>query len=239
MRLSVGIKLGVWLALLGTVSTALTGYYVYERSRELLIKSSQEKLLTATQVLAQRFSGSLANISADVEFIASLPLLQLICKTSVDSPRLPARKKQLADIFSGLLETRSAYSQIRLIGIDNYGKELVRVDRKGGKKGEIEIITGSDLQEKGYLPYFFETLRLQPGQFYVSRISLNQEQGAHYGFGKPTIRIATPIRRQNGSPFGTVVINVDLNNLFNLISTEIPQDLKTLLANDAGDYLIH
>ncbi len=239
MRLSVGIKLGVWLALLGTASTALTGYYVYERSRDLLIKSSQEKLLTATQVLAQRFSGSLSNISADIEFITSLPLLQQFANTSVDSPLLPARKKQLADIFSGLLETRSAYSQVRLIGIENYGKELVRVDRIGGKKDAIEIVTGSDLQEKGYLPYFFETLRLSPGQFYVSRISLNQEQGSHYGFGKPTIRIATPIRRQNGSPFGTVVINVDLNNLFNLISTEIPQDLKALLANDAGDYLIH
>jgi diguanylate cyclase (GGDEF)-like protein/PAS domain S-box-containing protein len=239
MRLSVGIKLGVWLALLGTVSTGLTGYYVYERSRELLIKSSQEKLLTATQVLAQRFSGSLANISADVEFIASLPLLQQLTNTSADSPLLPVRKKQISAIFSGLMETRSAYSQIRLIGIDNYGKELIRVDRIGEKVDEIKIVTGSDLQEKGYLPYFFETLRLQPGQFYVSRISLNQEQGAHYGFGKPTIRIATPIRQQNGSAFGIVVINVDLNNLFNLISTEIPQDLKTLLANDAGDYLIH
>ncbi len=239
MRLSVGIRLGFWLALLGTASTALTGYYVYDRSRSLLISSSQEKLLTATQVLAQRFSGSLANISADVEFIASLPLLQQIADQPAHSPLLSARKKQLADIFVGLLATRNAYSQVRLIGVEDYGKELVRVDLLGEKDDEIEVVSGDDLQEKGHLPYFFETLRLPPRQFYVSQISLNQEQGAHYGFGKPTIRIATPVRSRTGTPFGIVVIDVDLKNLFDLISTEIPQDLKTLLTNDAGDYLIH
>ncbi len=238
MRLSVGVKLGFWLALLGTASTALTGYYVYDRSRELLIKSSEEKLLTATQVLAQRFSGSLANISADVKLISSLPLLQQIASQPAHSPLLANQKKQLVDIFSGLLATRKAYSQVRLIGVANYGRELVRVDRFDGEGGEVKAVTGDDLQEKGYLPYFFETLRLPPGQFYVSPISLNQEQGAHHNLGKPTIRIATPIRSGTGVLFGIVVIDVDLNDLFDLISAEIPQDLKTLLTNDMGDYLI-
>ncbi|MFD2273140.1 hypothetical protein ACFS07_24020 [Undibacterium arcticum] len=34
----------------------MTGYYAYYNSRQLLIKASQDKLLTATQVLAHHFT---------------------------------------------------------------------------------------------------------------------------------------------------------------------------------------
>ncbi|WP_054761600.1 hypothetical protein [Methylomonas koyamae] len=49
MRASVGIKLGFWLALLGTASTGLTGYYVYDRSRQLLVGAAQAQLLSTVQ----------------------------------------------------------------------------------------------------------------------------------------------------------------------------------------------
>ncbi len=239
MRLSLGIKLGFWLALLGAGSTALTGYYVYDRSRNLLIQSSQEKLLTATQVLAQRFSGSLKNISADVGFIASLPLVQQIAGEPVNSASLRSQEKQLADIFSGLLAARKDYLQIRLIGTANHGRELVRADRLGKDGEKIAVIARGDLQEKAYYPYFFETLHLPAGQFYVSNISLNQEIGAHYAFDKPTIRLAMPIRSQDNVPFGIVVIDVDMQDLFDKLSANLPPALKILLTNHEGDYLIN
>lgn len=239
MRLSLGIKLGFWLALLGAVSTALTGYYVYDRSRDLLIKSSQETLLTATHVLAQRFSGSLNNVTKDVRFVATLPLTQQIADEPANSALRSAQTKQLDDIFSSLLVAHNEYSQVRLIGVAGYGKELARADRLGHDGENISVITKDDLQEKGYYPYFFETLRLPAGQFYVSKIGLNQEVGAHHGYGKPTIRIATPIRSQTGTPFGVIVIDVDMQDLFGLMRADLPSNLKILLANHEGDYLIH
>ncbi len=235
MRLSLGIKLGFWLALLGALSTALTGYYVYDRSRAMLIESSQEKLLTATQVLAQRFSGVIDNISADVNYLASLPEVSQVARRSGATVEL---QDQLADHFSGLLGTRNSYSQIRLIGAANYGRELVRIDRVDSSS-PAKRVSGAGLQEKSHLPYFFETLRLPAGHLLVSQITLNQEWGAHHGYGRPTIRIAAPVYAGTGVALAVIVIDVDLGDLFNQLRAELPQDLDVLLSNQHGDYLIH
>lgn len=239
MRINLGIRLGFWLALLGAVFTALTGYYVYDRSRELLIKSSQEKLLAATQVLAQHFSESIEDIYEDVGFIASLPMVQQMADEAVNSPRLPEQKRRLASIFSGLIRTHDDYSEIRLIGAAHYGRELVRVDQFGKGKAKVKIISGDALQEKGYYPYFFETLHLSAGQYYASKIALNEELGAHHGYGKAIIRIATPIHTKTGTPFGVIIIDVDMQDLFDEIRADIPADLRLILTNQEGDYLIH
>jgi diguanylate cyclase (GGDEF)-like protein/PAS domain S-box-containing protein len=241
MHLSLGIKYGFWLALLGAISTALTGYYIYDRSRELLIHSSQEKLLTATQVLSQNFSGSLASIAADVQLIASLPMVEQMAPRMTKSSTAPSAEQQaqLAEILTSLLATRREYSQVRLIGNANFGRELVRVDRIAQGNGQWRVVSGSDLQEKSHQPYFYETIHLAPGQVYVSPISLNKEQGANYGFGKPTLRVATPTYTSTGSAFGVVVIDVNLSDLFEQVHSKIPTGLGVLLTNQQGDYLIH
>ncbi len=174
MRLNVGIKLGFWLALLGTLSTGLVGYYVYDRSQKLLVESSQDKLLTATQVLAQRFTEALTQIAEDVRFIEALPLVKQIINPTASSGFQSQQQTQLTEVFSSLLASRPEYSQIRLIDANRHGKELVRVDRD--HKG-IKIVSGIQLQEKNHFPYFFETVRLASGQLYISEINLNQELG--------------------------------------------------------------
>ncbi|QPK63764.1 EAL domain-containing protein [Methylomonas sp. LL1] len=232
MKLTVGIKLGFWLALFGSLSIGLFGYYIHGRSQELLIQSSRDKLLTATQVLAHRFTDALTEIAADVKFIETLPLtLQ-----SIEPSANPKTEQQLAAVFSSLLASRPEYSQIRLIDGLNHGKERVRVDRD---LIGIKIVTGNQLQEKNHFPYVFEAMRLPAGQLYVSEINLNQELGAHLGFGKPTVRIATPIASQDHKQLGIIVINVNLDDLFNRIRADLPENIKVLLTNSHGDYLIH
>ncbi|MGZ4999187.1 MAG: EAL domain-containing protein [Methylomonas sp.] len=234
MRLSVGIKLGFWLALLGTLSTGFTGFYVFDRSRALLVESAKDRLLTATRVLAHRFTDSLGEISSDAKFLASLPTVRQIVAEPADPVQPSSDKDQLAQIFAHLLAARPEYSQIRLIDAGHYGKELVRVDRD---LDGVKIVAGDQLQEKNHFPYVFETLRLPEGQFYLSEINLNQELGAHSGFGKPTVRIATPVKFEDY--VGIVVINVDLDGLFNRLRGDLPADIKALLSNSQGDYLIH
>jgi len=234
MKTSIGLKLGFWLALLGILSTALTGYYAYTESRELLVKSAEDKLLTATRVLAHRFTYSLEEISNDVKLIATLPVIAEVADNS-DRPKA-AEKHQLAEIFASLLEAHPEYVQIRLIGAADHGLELVRVDRD---LDGPTIISEDKLQEKSHYPYVFRTLKIAPGQFYVSRINLNRERGAHQGLGKPTLRIATPVQASDGTIFGIIVINVDLDKLFTVLRKNIPDNLKVYLTNHEGDYLIN
>lgn len=236
MRLSVGLKLGFWLALLGILSTGWMGLYAYTQSRQMLIDSSQDKLLTATKVLALRFSHSVAAVGSDVQLLASLPAIKQLSANPSDHGKTAYFKKQLEEVMVGLMRTHPEYFQIRLIGVADYGRELVRVDRAGN---DIKAISENDLQEKAHFPYFFKTIKLTPGDFYLSSISLNKEEGSHAGQGQPTIRIATPVQTPDGSTFGVIVINVDLNSLFTFIRKDIPADISLVLTNQEGDYLIH
>lgn len=235
MRLSVGIKLGFWLALFGSVSIGLFGYYIFLRSQDLLIQSSKDKLLTASQAFADRFSDAMTDIAADIQFIETLPMTLKIVEQTPD-PAADELRRQLEQVFVSLLASRPEYSQVRLIDAANHGKELVRVDRD---LAGIKIISGRQLQEKNHFPYVFETMHLPTGQLYVSEINLNQELGAHSGFGKPTVRIATKIQSQNRHNQGIVVINVDLDDLFKQIRVDLPANINALLTNLNGDYLIH
>ncbi|AMK77633.1 MULTISPECIES: EAL domain-containing protein [Methylomonas] len=234
MRSSIGIKLGFWLALLGTLSTGLTGYYVYDRSRVMLVETAKDKLLNDTQGLGHRFADALAATASNVKLLANLPLSTDIASAKPNT-ELPIRKNQLAEIFVSLLNAHPEYSQIRLIDTRHYGKELVRVDRD---RDTLKVIAEAQLQEKNHFPYVFETVPLPADQYYVSEINLNQELGAHQGFGKPTLRVAMPIKSTNFT-IAVVVINVDLDGLFEQVRSNISDDIKLLLSNDRGDYLIH
>jgi hypothetical protein len=92
----------------------------------------------------------------------------------------------------GELGSKPAYSQFRLIGIDDGGRELVRVDRSG-PNGAVRVIPDAELQRKGDRPYFRETIKLAENEIYVSPIDLNQENGAVEIPDVPTLRVATPI----------------------------------------------
>ncbi len=236
MRLSIGVKLAVWLALFAVFSSGLTGYYLYARSRAMLIEAAEDKLLTATQVLARRFTTQVTQISRDVQQTASLPMVTAIANAAVATPYLDLQKQQLEQAFQAILAANPEYFQIRLIGAANHGMELVRVDRD---RNGLTVVRQSDLQEKSHLPYVFEALRVQAGSFYVSQININREQGAHEGLNKPTMRIATPVLNAAGEVFGILVINVDLKGIFQSINAELPNNIDVLLTNQQGDYLVH
>ncbi len=236
MRFNVGLKLGFWFALFAILSTALTGYYVYHASRNLLTRAAEEKLLTATQVLARRIDYSLDESTNHLRFLASLPATAKLADRGLPATERHAEERKLEETFISLLKSHDEYFQIRIIGAANHGKELVRVDRDDVG---IVAVHGDDLQEKGHFPYVYEALRLQDGGMYFSSINLNREQGAHKGLDKPTLRIATTIHGKDGSVFGIVVVNIDLEGMFERLRTDIPDDISVVLTNADGDYLVH
>lgn len=236
MRSNVGLKLGIWLALFGILSNAFTGIYIYVQSREMLTRAAEQKLLTATQVLARRINHSLDQAIDDVKFIAALPGMKRLADARLSGADRQTEEHKLEEIFAGMLASHLDYFQIRVIGAGGHGRELVRVDR--GDNG-IDAVRGGDLQEKGHLPYVVEALQLAEGDFYFSRININREIGAHQGLNKPTLRIATPVGANDGGVFGIIVINVDLEGMFNRMRIDIPRGISVLLTDHQGVYLIH
>jgi diguanylate cyclase (GGDEF)-like protein len=235
MRFTIAWRLGLVLVMVGLLGTGLTGYFAYQASREQLLKSSKERLLTATQVLMRQVTVALNDVKADVRLIAQHPQAPRILQRT--SPGFQALSEEnVAKMFEGLMAVHPEYFQMRLIEADNHGMERIRVDRD---MGGLLRISGDDLQEKGHYPYVFETLSLPPGSIYVSRATINHETGAHAGEGRPALQVTAPIHDARRHAIGLIVINVDLQGLFAQLAADLPPELKLYLANGRGDYLIH
>jgi diguanylate cyclase (GGDEF)-like protein len=56
---------------------------------------------------------------------------------------------------------------------------------------------------------------------------------------QPTVRVASPVLTQNGKVIGLIVINLDLNGLFDRLKSDLPNAYQLYLSNHWGDYLIH
>ena len=235
MRFTIAWRLGLVLVMVGLLGTGLTGYFAYQASREQLLKSSEERLLTATQVLMRQVTVALNDVKADVRLIAQHPQAPRILQRSTAGFQALS-EENVAKIFEGLMAVHPEYFQMRLIEANNHGLERIRVDRD---MGGLLRIRGDDLQEKGHYPYVFETLTLPPGSIYVSRATINHETGAHAGEGRPALQVAAPIHDARRHAIGLIVINVDLQGLFAQLAADLPPELKLYLANGTGDYLIH
>jgi diguanylate cyclase (GGDEF)-like protein len=235
MKISIGLKLGILLASFGILATGLTGYYFYNSSREILLNAAQRDLLTATQVLGRNMAVSLDEVSDNARLLAAIP-------PAVNVFRAPHgqvaehEKKRLAGAFSAMLSVHPEYFQIRLISADRNGLELVRVDRDGKK---LTRVLAGDLQEKAHYPYVFESLHLKRGEVRLSKITINHEVGAHSGMNKPSLRVVTPVVADDGSLLGLIVINIDLNGLFDFLRASLPNSYQVYLSNQSGDFLVH
>ena len=235
MRYGIGFKLGLLLAAFGVVAMGLVGYYLYGSSRATLLDASQRDLLAATQVLGRNFQTSIEEVSGDALLLAQLPTTLGIARahkngTSNDGGKL------LCDTFEAMMAVNPQYLQIRLISTVDHGLELVRLDRDGH---QMVPVTGVNLQEKAHFSYVFNTLPLRRGHVYLSDISINHEEGVHSGLHKPTVRVATPVVTDDGTVQGVIVINLDLNGLFDRLKSDLPNAYQLYLSNHWGDYLIH
>ena len=90
-------------------------------------------------------------------------------------------------------------------------------------------VPDAELQQQCDRPYFKETIGLPVGEIYVSALDLNQEHGAVERPYLPTLRIATPLRRPDGKPFGIVVVNVDMRPALARVRASVRQASKATI----------
>lgn len=235
MKLGIVWRTGIAMALIGVLASGLTGYYGYTESRALLQSAAEQRLLTATRVLARQLSVGLDSASRDALMVAQHPGTAGLLQTwAQQQPNV--RGSTMAALFDTILRTHPEYFQMRLIAAADHGAERVRVDRS--EEGLVRIVEDA-LQEKGHYPYVVETLRLPAGAIYVSRASINHEMGAHAGQQRPSLQVATPVFDAQQQALGLVVVNIDLDRLFKQLAADLPDTLRLYLSNSEGDFLIH
>ncbi|MGR0279530.1 ATP-binding protein [Marinomonas dokdonensis] len=164
------------------------------------------------------------------EFIAWQQVKPSVVISGNDSP-----KKQLEDIFLAFAQSNPEIRQIRLIGKENHGRELVRVERRGKL---ISSVSFDLLQEKGDEDYFREISRLSPNEIYISDITLNREYGVVENPIWPTYRIAKPLYDDSLNYYGFIIINIDASYLLNLLHEDFRgTSLSLFILNSKGHFV--
>lgn len=213
----------------------------YLHSSDALIKLASYSQTEQLKNESIRLKTQIETLRHDVMFLANIPPVYGIIRAQrnngidpVDGSSMKRWKIHLKEIFVGFLQSKKNYFQVRFIGIQDNGKELVRVERDGEK---IIKVSEPLLQEKGDRKYFKETIKLKHGQVYLSDVNLNREYGKVTIPYKPVMRAAIPVFAAKNTLFGFIIINMDFAPILNSLSKTTEEIGSTYVINNAGDLL--
>jgi PAS domain S-box-containing protein len=234
------------LAVVGVVFVTATavGFFTYRDVETAILPGQLERTEMRAQLLADGLENFVAAGRADVVGFRS-SAIQGIVRASLDGgvdPRegvtLDQWRAQLARRLVGELTAKPAYEKFRLIGLADGGREIVRVDRRGAN-GAIRTVEGGELRQKGGEDFFRRAIGLDVSDVYVSPIVLNRENGIVTTPHMPMLRIATPVMSTDGTPFGVLIVDVDMRPAFDAVRRAATGGQHFYVVNDRGDFLVH
>jgi PAS domain S-box-containing protein len=233
----------IMIAMLVIVSIGSMTMVVQKKFTETIIDNERQTLKHKTDLINNLFKMSLDKLENDVLYLSGVPPIQGIIRAKnhngydpVDNSTYEQWIKRLINLFTHMLKSNDDYLTIRFIGIDDNGRELLRIDRTD--KG-IVVTPEENLQGKGHRNYFTKTVKLSEKMIYNSDINYNREHGKIEEPYRPVIRSATPIYSESGDIFGVIVINENMSHAFNELSESVYEDNKLFVTNQNGDYLLH
>jgi PAS domain S-box-containing protein len=187
--------LQLFLPVAALLASAVWIYGEAEIDREFAIIRATEQLNVDKGAAA--IHDDVAVISGDLAFLSTHSAL----RNAIERTN-PLTLAHLAEDMANFSRSKAVYDQIRWI--DETGMERVRIDRIGGRP---VVIPPERLQHKGKRYFFTDTMKLQPGEVFISPLDLNIEGNAIEVPYKPMLRVATPVAEASGKPRGIVILN--------------------------------
>jgi len=211
----------------GSILAALAGITAnteYTEYIEQLKKDELLKLTLQTSVLDRNFN----TILSDLRFLTHQnELISFI--NSNDEEQIPL----IAREYLQFSREKRLYDQIRYL--DNAGNEVIRVNFNNGQP---EIIGKQLLQNKKDRYYFKESIRLDPGEIFISPLDLNIENGRVEMPYKPMIRFASPVADSSGKKRGIVILNYLADRIINtLMQSSYVSSGNFMFINSEGYWL--
>jgi signal transduction histidine kinase len=221
------------------VATALSVAFVEYWSYDRLVRSQQrESLESLVASEGSKLDAAMAEVASDARLLAGLPALDRLIEARErgDATEEAAWKDGMATIFAELLRTHPAYSHVRLIGIADEDREIIRVNR--GESGPRRVPEG-ELQQKASSLHVSEAMQSPRGSVYVSAVTLSREHGVVELPHRPVQRVAVPVYTRAGERFGIVIINVNFWELLDALYPSHVGRYAYYVTNAEGDYLLH
>ncbi len=184
LALGVLVTAGAWL----TYQTDVNGRIAQAASEQ------RSRLATHAAAITYRFD----------DILSDLVVLAQSKHLTTDLDGLGADDlSRLQQDLAVFVAAKNIYDQARYLDVS--GMEIVRVDRAG--QHNSRVVPSQDLQNKAGRYYFSDTIKLGPGEIYLSPFDLNIERDRIEIPYKPMIRLATPVFTSDGQLSGITVLN--------------------------------
>jgi PAS domain S-box-containing protein len=238
-------KLAVAMVALVAVAVSAVGWLNYRSLEQALLPRVLDRIESQSRLVAADLEAYVAGARGDVASLISGAALNGLIRARqaggtdpIDGVSEKIWRDRYAARLAAELEAKPAYAEIRVIGVDDGQREIVRVDRRG-PNGAIEIVPDQRLGAKGDRIYFKQTIGLRPGEIYVSPLTLDRINGTIVTPPMPTLRVATPVFAPDGKPFGIFIINVDMRPAFDRVRASTRPGENVYVIDGSGDYLVH
>jgi PAS domain S-box-containing protein len=235
------------IAMIALVAIAVTavGWLSYRSLEQQILPRVLDRTETHSRLVAFDLQSHVNGARGDIAGFRSAAALNGLIRAHlaggidpVDGLSERTWHDRIAERLLAELGAKPNYAQFRIIGIEDSGREMVRVDRSG-PNGAARLVPNAELQRKGERPYFKNTVGLPANEEYVSALDLNQENGALETPYVPTLRIAAPLHAPDGKPFGIVIVNVDMRPAFDRVRASVRQGGNIYVVGNRGDYFVH
>jgi len=238
-------RLAIAMTLLVAVTVGAVGWLGYRNTTQAVIPRVLERVGAQSRLLAVNLESYVAGVRGDLIGYHAAAAINGIIRAHAaggidptDGVSERTWRDRIAARLAAEIEAKPIYGQFRIIGLDNDQRELVRVDRSG-PNGAARIVPDGELESKSDRAYFQETIRLGPGEIYVSPIELATRHGGTTAPHVPTLRVAMPLFAPDGKPFGIIVANIDMRPALDSLRSTKTSGGEIYVVSSRGDYLVH
>lgn len=235
----ISAKIASVISALVIASTIAVAGAITAAGSELLMDAAVKRLGHSAQIAGMRLSALIKAVSQDTQFLTHTKAVARIIQAQGEDERGiggPGWKDDLADIFSAMLESQPWYHQIRLLDMQKQPREVVRVQRV---HDQIKRMPAHRAPEEPLRRYFEASAGLAGNGFYLSEIDLHREHGRLGAPRTPSVSAARPVYAETGTPFGLIVIDVDMGPVFEATRSLLDPESSLYVTNEQGDYVFH
>jgi PAS domain S-box-containing protein len=237
-------RLAVAMIALVAIAVSAVGWLSYRSLEQALAPRMLDRIEAQSRFAAAALESHLQSAPGDITTFQGLAAVAGLMRARlsggidpIDGTTEAVWRERLEGRLAVQMALKPAYS-LRVIGVADGHRELVRVDRSG-PNGTVRIVPQADLKQVGDAAYFRDTISLAPDGIYVSPVGLNEEDGVVDTPPVPTIMLAKPVIAPDGKPFGIVIVNIDMRPALERVRTSVRSGELAYVVDAGGNYLVN
>jgi PAS domain S-box-containing protein len=243
-RISLAARLAIAMIALVAAAVAAVGWMSYRDLEQALLTHMLDRVEAHSKLVAADLQFYVRGARADIASFSADPAVLGVLTARLNGGMDPADhvseaawRERLSAKAIAAFAVKPAYAEFRLLGLEDGGREILRIDRSG-PSGAARRAPEAELRDEGDRGYVREAVRLGAGAAYVSPIELDQDD-AIATTEAPVMHVSAPVFAPDGRPVGVVALTVDMRGAFERIRRSMRPDELIYIVGERGEYLVH